>query len=189
MEQKERTKNNQAQMSRRRSNGWMFRAALRDERGTSLLEMAFLIPILLLLLLGIIEIGRYAELSILVANAARAGVQYGAQNLVTAADNAGIQNAALNDGQNISPCTGGNTTNCLTVSPPANAYSGYVLCGCSSSGTAPGSTCPPTGCSLPNHQLVYIQVDTQGKFKSLFSYPGIPSSLTINGSAQMRVAQ
>jgi len=151
------------------------------ERGTALLEVALLTPLLLLLMMGIIEVGRYAELSILVANAARAGVQYGAQSLVTASDSTGIINAAMNDGQNIPQ---------LQVNPPSNGYSGsFVLCGCSDLSSGLGSTCPATGCSSPQHPLVYVQVDTQGQFQSLFSYPGIPSSITINASAQQRVAQ
>lgn len=152
------------------------------ESGQSLLEMAILTPILALLVLGVIEIGRYAELSIVVVNAARAGAQYGAQNLATAADSAGITNAAENDAQNIQG---------LTVNPPANSYGGntFVLCGCSTDTSASGATCPPTSCNSPAHEVVYVQVNTQGIFTSLFHYPGIPSSITLNGSSQMRVAQ
>src|SRR5579872_2840396 len=88
-------------------------SSLRSESGQSLLEMAIITPILVLLVLGAIEIGRYAELSIVVVNAARAGAQYGAQNLAAAADSAGITSAAENDAQNIQG---------LTVNPPANSY-------------------------------------------------------------------
>src|ERR1700722_2857907 len=69
--------------------------------GQSLVELALVLPILLLLMIGIIEVGRFAYYSILVSNAARAGAQYGAQGLVNAADAAGIQTAAANDGQNL----------------------------------------------------------------------------------------
>jgi Flp pilus assembly protein TadG len=155
-------------------------AAVDEDCGTNLLEMALLTPFLLLLLLGIIEVGRYAELSIQVANAARAGVQYGAQNLVTAADITGIENAAANDGQSVPG---------LQVSPPSDGYSaGYVLCGCSGGSTIPSATCPAT-CTAPSHQVVYVQVNTKGVFGSLFNYPGLPSSLTVTGKAQMQVAQ
>lgn len=141
------------------------------ERGQSLAEIAVILPLLLLLLLGIIEIGRYAALSVLVANAARAGVQYGAQNLATAGNTSGIQTAALNDGQNVSG---------LSVT------SVNILCGCS--GSTPGSTCPVT-CTAPSHELVYVQVNTKGNFTALFNFPGIPSPIIVNESAQMRVAQ
>jgi Flp pilus assembly protein TadG len=155
------------------------RKLLVDRRGTALLEMALLIPIFSLLVLGIIEIGRYAELSIEVSNAARAGVQYGAQSVVTAADSTGITNAAKQDAANLSG---------LQVNNSQGNASGFVLCGCSSSGT-PGATCPATGCSSSDYQVVYVEVDTQGQFDSLFHYPGIPSPIIINGRAQMRVAQ
>jgi Flp pilus assembly protein TadG len=159
------------------SRGFMLRNRLKGESGTSILELGLLTPILLFLLLGVIEIGRYAELSIQVTNAARAGAQYGAQNLATAADNNGIENAALNDA-NIRG---------LTVSPPSDGYlGGYVLCGCSNTG--PNGTCPAT-CSGNNYGIVYVQVNTSGTFKSLFSYPGIPSSITLTGTDQIRVAQ
>ena len=153
------------------------RNRLNGESGTSLVELGLITPVLLLLLLGIIEIGRYAELSIQVTNAARAGAQYGAQNLATAADNNGIKNAALNDAQ----ITG------LTVSGPSDGYlGGYVLCGCSDA--APSGTCPAS-CSGNNYGIVYVQVNTSGTFRSLFSYPGIPSSITLRGTDQIRVAQ
>ena len=136
------------------------------ERGQTLVEMALVIPMLLLLLLGIIEIGRYAELSILVANAARAGVQYGAQNLATAGDFNGIELAAKNDGDNVPG---------LTVQMPV------IQCGCSGQ-ASPGATCP-AACGAPGSALVYVQVKTNGNFNALFGFPGIPATIVVNGSA------
>jgi Flp pilus assembly protein TadG len=148
-----------------------FLRGLRQDHGTSVLEMALLTPLLLLLLLGIIEVGRYAELGILVANAARAGAQYGAQNQTTAADPTGMQNAAVNDAQ------GAITTSQVTA---------VELCGCSASTL--GSACPvPSACATPLYPITYVQVRTQGTYNSLFHYPGIPTSLTVSGAAQMRV--
>src|ERR1700730_8362816 len=49
-----------------------FRALLRSERGQSLVELALLTPLLLILIIGVVEMGRYASLGILVGNAARA---------------------------------------------------------------------------------------------------------------------
>jgi Flp pilus assembly protein TadG len=141
------------------------------ESGQTILEVALLTPVLLLLAVGIIEIGRYAYYSILVANAARAGAQYGAQSLATAADTTGIQTAAKNDGQNVAG---------LTVATQQE-------CGCT--GLSIGSSCPATSCSSPNHALVYVKVSTSGKFNSLFKYPGIPTSITVNSTELMRVAQ
>jgi Flp pilus assembly protein TadG len=129
------------------------------------------LPMLLMLLVGVIEIGRFAYYTILVANAARAGAQYGAQSLVTAADTAGIQTAAQNDGQNV---------NGLTVTS-------VQTCGCTGNGLS--GACPATGCALPEHALVYVQVTATGAFNSLFNYPGLPRSINVSSTEKMRVAQ
>jgi Flp pilus assembly protein TadG len=139
------------------------------DTGQAIAELAVITPLLILLLIGLVEVGRFAEFSILVSNAARAGVQYGAQNLVTAADNTAMQNAATADAQNVSGLT-------------ATATS---FCKCADGTT---STCQPTDCSS-SHRLVYVQVDTTGTLQSLLHLPGIPGSLTIAGRAVMRVNQ
>jgi Flp pilus assembly protein TadG len=141
------------------------------QSGQALLEVALVTPLLLLLAVGIIEIGRYAYYSILVADAARAGAQYGAQNLATAADTAGIQTAAENDGQSL----------------PELKVTVQQECGCT--GSSIGGACPATSCASPNHSLVYVKVTVTGKFKSLFKYPGIPKSIHCDSTELMRVAQ
>jgi Flp pilus assembly protein TadG len=154
---------------RRRTELQAFRKSVRRESGQSLLEFALLVPVVMLLLAGAIDFGRAAYLSILVNNAARAGAQYGAQNLATAWDSFGMQGAAVADGQNIAGLT-------------ANAF---YFCSCADGSS---SSCQPTDCSA-SHRLVYVQVNTTGQFQSLLQYPGIPSSFTFNGQAVMRVAQ
>jgi len=135
--------------------------------GQSLVELALVLPLLLLLLVGVLEIGRFAYYDILVANAARAGAQYGAQSLTAAADVDGIQTAAQNDGLST-----------LKVTPS-------LLCGCSAGALG---TCPSSSvCANP---LVYIQVKAEATdFKSLFSYPGLPAKMTLTSTVTMRVSQ
>ncbi|MGH9744869.1 MAG: TadE/TadG family type IV pilus assembly protein [Candidatus Acidiferrales bacterium] len=140
------------------------------QRGQSLLEMAVLIPVVLLLLVGIIEIGRFAYVSIEVTNAARAAVQYGAQSLADAQDSAGLQQAAVRDAADLSS---------ITVNSSA-------LCACSDT-PATFVPCPALGCA--GHPVVFVQVDTTTSISPLFHYPGLPSSFTANGHAIMRVAQ
>jgi Flp pilus assembly protein TadG len=147
------------------------------DAGQSLLELALVLPMLLVLLVGTIEIGRFAYYSILVANAARAGAQYGAQSLVTAADNGangGIVTAAKNDGQNV---TG------LTISA-------IQTCGCTGTVAALSGACPAAPpCTLPEHALVYVEVTATGNFNSLFNYPGLPGTFAVTSREKMRVAQ
>ena len=68
-----------------------------NEAGQSLLEVALLLPILCLLVVGITDIGRAAAVTIMVNNAATAGVEYRSRTGTTASDTTGMQNAATND--------------------------------------------------------------------------------------------
>jgi Flp pilus assembly protein TadG len=62
------------------------RARLRDERGASAVEFAFIVPLLLLLVLGISEFGRAFQVQGTISAAAREGVRMMAlQNDETAA--------------------------------------------------------------------------------------------------------
>lgn len=150
---------------------------LCSQSGQSLVELALLTPILLLLVIGTVEMGRYAYLSTLVGNAARAGAAYGAQNNITAGDQTKIRNAALADAVDI---TG------LTVTST-------FVCGCDNGGTVVPSpetnAACTTACNAGNHLVVSSQVTVSGTFSSLFNYPGIPSPLTISNTATERVGQ
>jgi Flp pilus assembly protein TadG len=147
----------------------IFRARPAAERGQAVAELAIIAPLLLLLLVGLVEFGRYARMSILVSNAARAGVQYGAQNYVTALDDAGMQNAAQTDAESVAG-----------ISATSSHY-----CTCAD-GTA--SSCQPTDCPS-SHRLVYVQVDTRGTFTSMLHLPYVSPSLTVAGRAVMRASQ
>jgi len=139
------------------------------QSGQALLEMALLVPFLLILALGIIEIGRLAYYSIEVANAARSAAQYGTQSLADAANTANIIAAAQND----APDIGVN----LNVTP-------QVSCGCAANALT--TVCPVGGCAYP---LVYLTVTTQYTLNSLFRYPGIPTTFNLTGNSAMPVRQ
>lgn len=148
------------------------RALANADDGSALAEIAIISPMLVLLLIGLIEVGRFGNFAILAGNAARAGVQYGAQNTTAAADLGGMQTTALNDAQNISGLTA--------------TASNYCEC---ADGSA--SSCLPTDCST-THRIMYVQVVTTGTMPSLTNYPGLPAvlrTITVHGKAVMRVAQ
>jgi Flp pilus assembly protein TadG len=141
-----------------------------SQAGTSLIEFALLAPVLLFLMVGLIEVGRYTYYGIVAAHAARAGVQYGAQNLVTAASPAGgaIENAALNDAGN----------------PAAWKATHSIIC---TNGSNQVSC--PAGASIAASNLVYyVQVKVTGTVNSLLKYPGIPQQSSFTAVATMRVA-
>jgi Flp pilus assembly protein TadG len=140
------------------------------QKGQAILELALMLPVLLLLAVGIIEFGRLAYFAIEVSNAARAGAQYGTQSLALASDSADITDAAQNDAPDIG-------TN-LNVTPVAS-------CGCTAT-AAIGGTCPGSGCSYP---LVYLTVTTQYDLSTIFHYPGIPRTFSLTGTSVMPVKQ
>src|SRR6516164_8603456 len=109
------------------------RAFFDCEIGEALAEASLTIPFFLLLLLGAVDLARAAYGGIEVTNAARAAVQYAAQNSATAADASGIQSSAAADASGLSGLT-------ATVS-----VSGICSDGSSCSGT--GGACRSTDCS------------------------------------------
>ena len=147
----------------------------RPDSGQSIVELALLTPLFLLLVVGAIEVGRYATRAIELGNAARAGAAYGARDHFAAADLPGITGAACQDFQ------GGNTCD-LTIT---KAY----LCQCDNSGTVDpaGIDCTTGSCPAPDREVVSLQVTAQGTFTALFTYPGIPSPITISKTATMRI--
>jgi Flp pilus assembly protein TadG len=143
-----------------------------SQAGVALVEFALVVPLLMLVLIGLIEVGRFTYYSILVANAARAGAAYGAQNDITALNNQGMQDAATKDGQSISQ-----------LQAVASQF-----CRCSDGTTESTIACVPlTTCPSGQHRLIYVQVNTSGTFDALFHYPQLPSQFAVSSSAIMRV--
>lgn len=148
-----------------------------SQRGVALVEFALVVPLLALLLVGIIEIGRFAYFSIAVANAARAGAQYGSYDISRAVDKTGMQNAATADGSN----------NISNIQATAND-----VCTCWNSSTGTESPYPPTHTQCGStctgaRNVTYVEVDTTGSFAPMFSYPLFPSSFSVSSKAVMRV--
>lgn len=160
---------------------------LGDTSGANIVEFAFMLPFLLLILLGALEMGRALFIRIAVTNAAGAGVHFGAENSDTAFDYAGMQSAAEEDFGG----TGGLSLGFkLTDGPQTPCY--YYACWDKDGGVEHSqTTCEQNGLSQPDclgdALLTFVRVDTTVQFQSLFHYPGIPSSFTMNGHAVMRV--
>lgn len=163
----------------------------RFERGQSIAEFALVTPFLLILALGVIEVGRYAYIAISVGNAARAGAAFARKtSLISATSNsADIVNAATNDYKNNGNYTTtknsqGKTVSTLTVTDT-------VTCGCDNGGTTTlSAVCTGiTPTCAAGHWVVMVDVTATGTYKSLFNYPGIPNTITVTDSATVRVPQ
>ena len=148
------------------------RTFTRTSAGSALVELALIAPLLLILLIGLVEVGRLSDYAIRIANAARAGVQFGAQNEATAGDSQGMQNAANTDAQ---------IAGITAVAAP-------TYCECAD-GTA--SACQQGDCAA-SHRLQWVSVTASGTFATALNSSFLPAplrSITISQTAIMRVAQ
>ena len=156
-------------------------ASLSLERGASLVEFAFVIPFLTLLVLGVIDFGRAYYLSIEVQNAAYTGAFYGTQNNT---DTTGMQNAALGDAQEAK-----NRSDITNMTATASY-------GCECSGTASATFCPSSltnACANPvcntassPNVVQVVQVCTSATYHPLFPWKGLPTSFVLTGSSKLR---
>jgi Flp pilus assembly protein TadG len=152
------------------------RTGRRGDSGQALIEIAILVPVLMFLTLGIVELGRYAYVSILIGNAARAGTAYGTQSLPQSVDTVGIQTAARNDyrsnGQN----------------PQNLAITSSVSCGCDLGGGIVTAPCTGSGAGVcgTGRWVAVLSVTASGTFAPLFTYTRIPS-LALTRTSAVRV--
>lgn len=133
-----------------------------------MVETAIAISVLMLLLVGVEELGRAAYTATVAANAAHAGALYGAQNGANASDNAGMEQAAVKDNHHLKHL----------------AAAAKHACTCADGGSAPD--CSLSDC--PGSRLVeYAEVDTTVPFTPLVSLPGFPNLVTFTGHARIPV--
>jgi len=132
------------------------------------------------MMLGAVEFGRLAFFAIEVSNSAKAAAQYASQSHATAADLAGVQQAAKNEYS---------TPSALTLVSPT-ATSGYA-CTCAGSTTA--VSCTNNSVSSPTCPGSYLEVtvtiQTQVSFDPGIHIPGMPGPFLINGTAKQKVLQ
>jgi Flp pilus assembly protein TadG len=162
-------------LRQRRDGNWKAFGSARREDAQSLVELALVVPLFILLLVGSAELARVAWAAVLTSNAARAGAAWGAVDPANAGDaSGGIEAAAAADGVNL---TG------LTTAPPS------VSCVCSN-GNAIGN-CFKTAvsdCPSPATITDYVQVNTSSTVTPLMHYPGLPRTFTVTGQSIMVVA-
>ena len=148
-------------------------AAMGNDCGQALVELALLFPVFILLLVGAAEFGRLAYAAIEVANAARAGAAYGAQTHLTASyTTIKIPLAATQDAPNVTgiKATASNSCDC-------------------SSGSTISCTYALSLCPSPARIIEYVHVNTTATVDTMFNYPGLPHTFTLTGQATMRVEQ
>ena len=148
------------------------------ESGSALLELAFSLPLFVLLILGSAEIANMAWASVQLNNAAHAGAQFGSLSRANAADMTDIEAAAQNEAPS------------LTVTFPAAPV---LACSCvtAPTGVQTAYSCSSvqSNCPSPNVILASIQVTTAAVVRPLVHYPGFPASYTMHAQATMGIVK
>jgi Flp pilus assembly protein TadG len=151
---------------RKRGGKWKAPKAARREDAQSLVELALLMPLFILLLLGSAAFAQFAWAAVLTSNAARAGAAFGAVNIDNAANSDGIKAAAAADSVNITGLTTTPTTFCA-------CSDGTAIANCKNS---------LASCPSPKTIINYVQVNTTSTV-TLFG-----RSFTATGQSIMVVA-
>jgi Flp pilus assembly protein TadG len=116
-----------------------------DQRGNLMIEFSLALPILMLMLVGLLDLGRFSLQKSAMLQGAREGAQYG---IVAPTESANINTTA----QNATGLTGATATN-------------VVFCECVSGTTVSCTTTCASGQTLKK----YITVTTSGSFSSIMA--------------------
>ena len=141
----------------------------RSEHGGALVELAVVLPVLILIAIGVMDYGRVYYTSVTVSNAARAGAEWGAYGMTgSATKDAQIQSFAKIEGAEAGTFT-------VTSSH---------FCRCSPTGV--DVSCTTGSCGAYGKPQIYVTATATKKVALLLKYPGLPDTVTISRSATFR---
>lgn len=136
--------------------------------GSNTVELALMLPVLLLMLVAAVDFGRAYYIAIEVNSAAHAGALYGSQNPT---DTAGMIAAAQLDAADVALQSPVATFDCV-------CYDGAkISCGVTAN-----------SCSNTGNPVYRVTVKTSATYTPILKVPRIPNTLTINGQSIMRAA-
>lgn len=139
-----------------------------SESGTAAIEFGLAIPLLLIMLMGIVELGCAMYESMQVHNSVEVGALYAAQS---GGDLAGTATAVVN-------ATG---TQGITAAPAPVQF-----CGCPSDSGIVTSSCSAT-CANGNTPGTYVRVSASLAHQTILPYPGLPLPTTMTAQSTIRL--
>ena len=142
---------------------------LRNSAGNMTIEFGFVILFMVTLAVGAYDFGNLGYQKIAITNAARAGSQYGVQDMSTAEDTDGMIQAARNDIND--------TANALDIS--ADNY--YF---CPSQGEVADESIL---CDDGTYSYFYVEVTVEDEIELMLSYPFVASPQVVASTNIMRV--
>jgi Flp pilus assembly protein TadG len=138
----------------------------RSEQGASLVEVGLVLPLLLFIVLATVDVARGYYFANEVAGAARARAIYGTPSPT---ESTGITHAVKDAAPDVSD-----------ISLATSSWG----CECSDGTTAPASCSSAPSCSA---NIVYcVKVTATASYTTMLPWTGIPSSLTLSSTSEMR---
>ena len=149
----------------------------RDERGVATIELALILPIVTVLLMGLLDIGIFVHREMDLRNAARMGAQYAFQDSSALST---MESTAVNA---VGPLPSGASTPVASATafcecPTSTSdYSATAVVACTT------ATCPVTG----TKPATYITVTLTQSYTPLFGSWGLVHARTMTATATLRV--
>lgn len=140
----------------------------REIAGTAAIEFAICVPFLLVLLMGVVEVGFAAYRSMQVQNSVEAGMLYASKN---GWDAAGISAAVVN-------ATG---TTGITATPAPVQF-----CGCPSAAGVVANVCTST-CPGGGSPGQYVRISAAVAHQVILPFPGLPVPATLTANSILRM--
>jgi Flp pilus assembly protein TadG len=142
-----------------------------SECGSALVELAVVLPLLVLILVAAADFARVFYTANVLTSAARAGAQWGARTSSSYTDASGMQTIALS-------ITNGNLSGTAAAVTPSHTCQCVLDTGAAGSGDC--ATCT-TG-----HVMIRVTVSVSKTFIGIIPWPGVPSNVPITRSATLR---
>jgi Flp pilus assembly protein TadG len=140
----------------------------RADQGSSIVETALILPVLLVMLVVAVDLGRAYYVAIEVTSAAHAGALYGAQ---FSNDTTGMIAAAKLD------------------APDVPSLQAVAIYGCEcADGSGASSSCATLPASCSFNVVNYAEVDTTVSYVPILIYPGLRNPIPLSGKSIMRAA-
>jgi Flp pilus assembly protein TadG len=137
----------------------------RSEEGASLVEVGLVLPTLLFIVLATVDFARGYYFANEVAGGARAGAVYGT---TSPTDSTGISNAVKTNAKDVSDISASSSWGCE----------------CSDGTSASASCSSAPSCSA--NIVYYVKVTATASYTTMIPWTGIPSSLTLSSTSEMR---
>ncbi|MGH9666111.1 MAG: TadE/TadG family type IV pilus assembly protein, partial [Bryobacteraceae bacterium] len=144
------------------------------EAGSAMLELALILPMLVVLSLGTADFARLVTLKIAVQDAAYAGANFVSERALRGSgcppdvDLAGVESAAVN-----------------SFAGRAAGFAAEAAVACA--GTTGGTLTDAASCDCSSEIGTFVRVRVSAPFRTLGSYPWLPSPVRVSASSVVRV--